>query len=216
MYSNQLLKLMNDVKATLKADGISIDEESRNEAYKALDACIMPTRCRLGFELLLSLKTKKGLPIFRVPFKGSISTTIQPIHDGTFSVMWSSLNLDDYLSHHKGTKYRVCTWQQLDELYSEFETGMETDPKGISEGDFYQYLNVLPPAKHQHLNGYELFHISEAMYGTIHLWVAMDHETGTAFSWSGSSLSTKEQLAKKLEIGTKLSKIATVRRAVGV
>jgi hypothetical protein len=102
------------------------------------------------------------------PFPGYIQSTV--LDDGTVAYT-DGMTPEDY-SKDRGYAIRLIDAAELTRLFNEHEAGLITDPSPITEDDWHDALNCLPPSRWGHSRGVELFHISERITGDLVDWFA--------------------------------------------
>ena len=134
------------------------------------------------------------------PFDGFTESTAYTDTDGVVRVSFSGhlynnggadLDLAAYNEKKGGGDYVLITEEQLDSLQKDHEQGRTTLPSRIDEDKFFEYLNVLPPCRWEHIAGFEVFHVSERITGNLVSWYAKRRDL--CVTWDAScSLSRKE------------------------
>ncbi|MFC6441067.1 hypothetical protein [Bowmanella sp. JS7-9] len=132
-YSNMLYKLMCDVHSFLDAAQIEITMANRDVAYRALADEPKPSLCQLGYELLLSKTTRRGLPIIQLPFRGRLTATFKPRNLDFIVEYTGGVHLDEWLKQRPpGSKYRLLTWPQYERICADYHTDQLLDRAATS------------------------------------------------------------------------------------
>ena len=101
-------------------------------------------------------------------FKGTTESILLP--DGTVAYT-GGMTLDEY-ERDRDKKFKILSNSELDALTSTFCDGMVTDPVKISKARWWEMLEILPPCRWQMAGTWEVFHISERLYGNLVSWFA--------------------------------------------
>jgi len=130
-----------------------------------------------------------------VPFRGSVQSCLSD--DGT--VMYSGgLTVEQYTAE-RGFPVRIIDEAELTEMLDAFHATLKTAPKPITEKQWRHALEVLPPCRWHTVGGFEVFHISERVTGTLAAWYA--HQDGLYWEFTDDAGLTDAELVAKL-LGT--------------
>lgn len=91
------------------------------------------------------------------PFMGHVQSVILP--DGT--VAFSNGLTPDQYAKDRGFPVRVITDAELDVLLASHEASLITAPVEITDEQYHELLNCLPPCRWRTVAGVEMFHVSE-------------------------------------------------------
>jgi hypothetical protein len=126
-----------------------------------------------------------------VPFQGHVQSVLMP--DGTVAYT-DGLTPEQYAAE-RGFPVAIIGDDQLDALVKTYVDGLVTDPRQITEEEWWDALNVLPPCRWRTVGGVELFHISERVTHDLVSWYARVGDRYVTFNdRAGANM---ERLAEK-------------------
>jgi hypothetical protein len=102
------------------------------------------------------------------PFRGYVQSVLN--RDGTVGYSQGQ-TLDQYAAE-VGAPLRIIDGAELDALIAEYQAGQVTAPVEITEAQFFEALNILPPSRWRHCMGVEMFHLCEHLDGDLVNWYA--------------------------------------------
>ena len=132
------------------------------------------------------------------PFKG-VSQSIL-LDDWTVAYT-GGLSWDAYKANHGGN-VRIVSAEQLDAMTDAYNATLITDPEPITEAQFWDALEVLPPCRWGKVRGVELFHVSERITGDLVNWYACLN--GRHWHFVDRDRQTRERLAEKVAVAAGL------------
>ncbi len=110
----------------------------------------------------------------KVPFKGIIESSISvwPFVDYSQGADGKKLTFPQYKKQrsNEGNDLIVVSSSKIDQLASDYEQSLITEPEQITEDQFYEMQNCLPPSKWHRIPHFEVFHISERYYCELVSW----------------------------------------------
>lgn len=108
-----------------------------------------------------------------------------------------NLTVEEYLAinGHKYPNAKEVSNEEFMKLYQESEDAMKTNFVEITEGQYWDLLECLPPMNWHNINSsVKVFFISEATTGSLHTCVLEDKETGKYYSALRCRFESDEQL----------------------
>lgn len=92
---------------------------------------------------------------------------IDMLNPSTNKGAYSGRTIEEFQQQYPDAK--IATWEEFEALEKSFYI---TAPKEIEASEFNDMLEVLPPARHQHIEGFEVFYNPERITGSIVAWYA--------------------------------------------
>jgi len=128
-----------------------------------------------------------------VPFNGSIQASIS---NGLTVDYTNGLTLEEYCEK-KGKEYEAISWDGLKNRMDAFHESLVTEPEEISEDEYIEMLDVLPPCRYHMRNGITFFHMSERISGALVTWCC--EAKGYYFSFVDFDYVTNDYLLNKVK-----------------
>ena len=136
-------------------------------------------------------------------FSGSITSSVSRTEAGTFVDFSGSLHnnnegnltLEEYRDR-VNPSIKLVSEKGVGKLLTKYNNSLVTEPKEITEDEFFDALECMPPSKWGRVNGVELFHICERITGDMVSWFAKVN--GQCFSFVDHAGIDKEFLAYKV------------------
>lgn len=139
--------------------------------------------------------------------KGEYPGNAQTIYDARRDVVGYTSppqTLAEYYQEN-GDQWQLVTPAELYAIDAAYEQTLVTAPQAISEREWWDLLEVLPPCKWGTVSGVELFHISEHLRGDLVTWCARIGSNHYCF--------TDQASADPLALAEKVSKANQERAA---
>lgn len=100
----------------------------------------------------------------------------------------------------RGIKTRTVDDAEVFELSQAFNETLKTYPEAITEKQWMDSLEILPPRRWRYVGIWETFHISERITGNLVYWFA--RHDGRAFQFIDDALITPEKFLEKMKDAT--------------
>lgn len=128
------------------------------------------------------------------PFRGHVQSVLKP--DGTVAYT-DGLTVEQYQAA-RGFPVRVIEDEELDALIEAHTASLITEPREITEEEWHDALNVLPPCRWRTVSGVELFHISERLTADLVAWYARIGDRFVTFTdRAGANMQTLAEKAAR-------------------
>ena len=128
-------------------------------------------------------------------FKGSICSATYTTLDGIERVQYhDGKTLEAYLFEYPLRK--VITGEELDALLESHYASLVTAPAPISEDQYNEWLECLPPCRWRSYGPYTAFHISERLTGNLVQWCVKHGQNYYGFTDSASM--SEQSLIEKM------------------
>jgi len=135
--------------------------------------------------------------IVKMPFQGHTQSIVQYFEDGSNKVAFSGgKTLEQYLEDAE-EEYEIFNSDEVEQLFNEHENSLKTKPVEITEERWYEMLEVLPPCRWGTYGGYEAFHISEHLTGSLVAWFA--RKDGKCYEFTECCYIKNEELFKLID-----------------
>lgn len=108
------------------------------------------------------------------PFRGVCENVY---YEGKDYVPYTKMNLQEYFESHDN-KLRLVDEDEFQDMMKDYLDSRKTLPKEITEENYWDALEVLPPCKWKSVDGIESFHVSEHIQADLVNWYA---KTGDKF-----------------------------------
>jgi hypothetical protein len=131
------------------------------------------------------------------PFRGHCQSFLT--EDGF--VAYTDRQTVEQYEAERGFKVRVIDDQEFDQMLAEHSKTLKTEPKEISEDDWYEALECLPPSRWHTHRGVNLFHVCEAITLNLVNWYA--RIDGRFYHFVDEAQTSSETLAAKVFEATK-------------
>lgn len=96
------------------------------------------------------------------PFNGTIIANVESKSDKKIPEILTRCKIS--------SEWEILNDSELDLAFDTYEASLCSLPISITESQFYDKLNVLPPSKWRTILGVEMFHVSERLYGNVVAW----------------------------------------------
>ena len=147
-------------------------------------------------------KLIKTTYLVETPFPGHVQTMVYYFNDESHYVAYSQgQTLDEYMAERAenpmAKDLTEVSSEAADKLFEDYENSLITQPVEVTEERWEDMLNVLPPCRWGNYGGYNAFHVSEHLTGSLVNWFV---RTGDKFyEFTDSCYLTTSQMIEKME-----------------
>ena len=136
--------------------------------------------------------------IVRDPFDGSeVGCTYLDGNNVEQLAYVKKMSLTEFMEKNKDQSLRVVTEPVFDGMMEDYARSLETDPVLISEDEWWEKLEVLPPERDLGYRGWEFSCSPEKLYLDVAIWIAR-HKT-SHYTFNASCNLSREQLFAKVQ-----------------
>lgn len=130
--------------------------------------------------------------LVQLPFKGYCeSQMVTATHKNNLFSDCTMRSLSEMIKTSEFEDWRICTGEQLDQLFNSYNETLKTEASAITADRFDDMLNILPPSRWHSVWGFEVFHISERLTANIVSWYAKNGDQCFTFD-QDATISDKE------------------------
>lgn len=142
-------------------------------------------------------------------YQGNVHGTALKDESGVLRVCYSgtlhneggdNLTIDEYRAQ-VCPNATVYTWEELEPIIEAWKDTKKTDPQEITEADYWEMLEVLPPSRWHSVPGFQVFHVCEHISGDLVAWYASGK--GKFYTWTDSCYVSDPDILTKLQKVTK-------------
>jgi len=123
----------------------------------------------------------KQLPVIDTtkPYNGIIETLAYPGQRGEYFLVGSAYDADtnknltvEQYRQQINPNIKLISWAECAKLERQYTQSLITQPEEIEAANYYEMLEILPPARWTHIVGFEVFHVIERITDNLVHWYA--------------------------------------------